>query len=284
MSMFITTSVDLMAWFLLLPPELWRLILAGLSLTDIAKLDTALLNYEVRFNFLVSIAGLSLEIIPKSKNPQALLSWMVKRQISTKEIEFENNLLTITLLMNSRNALQSLKFFNDRKGIPLDWGYFPSLTALEFYEQPNLEDFSIILISNPQLKKLCFVISEPWVSPPPLTRERFPYLQDLSLSNNRWLNDNHIVELIQGNLNLNYLNISYTLVKENRTIDLIIESYPHLNFLGAVGCAFSNKNEIFTIILNFIVLPSLHTNNSRSHFYALQCLQITVTKFFIQIP
>jgi hypothetical protein len=257
-----------------LPREIFHLILEYLFLDDIKKLDLAIVNHEIRDRYLLLIDGLvlpSLEHI--SLNPVGnRLNWIVSRKILFQEIiSFYFSPKIFPLISNCRAQLKSLSL-DDIPSEYLPLGSFSSLTSIEFSACTISEDsFVNFFHLNPQLQKV--TLRGDHFHPTLLAIFAFhcPNLRHLDLSTNPWVDDDCLLELVRegGNLNLLSLDVSYTSVRRDESICLVLTCFPNIRNFSFYECQVSP--EMKEICLRQIAVPALMSDDSETLLMGLVC-------------
>lgn len=237
----------------------------------------AVLNHSYRSYFLLTLQGLHIikfEAFLRKKSKENYLQWLVLRKIVVVEI-FLHYLhpLMFSLIQNSRSHLRTLRFFFQE----LSNVYFQSLATLPALTDLDLGDCDELcqelLIEffqlNPHLPKLSISSSSPYT--PSLMTYLPTNLTYLDVSESLWFNDQCVSILSKSQLRLSYLNISYTDVHEDSSIELIINAFPSLYYLLFYECDISD--DMVKLSLHRVISPSIRSDQLDHQCAGITCLQ-----------
>lgn len=250
-----------------LPREILRVIFEYLPLPDLGILDIALVNRKLRSIYLTALDGL---IIPRYESSSReigeniFLNWLIKRKIIAIQIILYS--FHAKILQFIRNCRNKIKFLSNY-GCSLSAQFlcevspFPSLNEiiLNNYNIYSLDLLGQFLRLNPQLQSIRLLHQ---LTPKFINTISYccPNVKYLDFSGNRWFDDTCIVELVQGNLNnLISLNIADTGVKQDVSIQLILDTYPNLHFFSFFGC--TDSSILYRSCLHQVVSPALNSMN-----------------------
>lgn len=253
-----------------LPADGFRSFLKYLTLPELCVLDLAILNHEMRSQYLLALSGMivkDLEILFTTR----LLQWLLQRKMLVRHIHkpFPGDLMQ-RLICSSQQTLQSLTI-SSPKLLPSLLIHFPNLTSfnLSNCQKIHQESFQQFLLLNPKIERLALSnVSRLSLS----TIGNLQNLSDLDLSSNQWITNEALWSLCEGCLTLLAVNIRDTGIDSEDSIESFLSAHPNLHYFGFDSFMFETLSPL---ILRSVILNSLSSDCPKRQLLGLRnCYEI----------
>jgi hypothetical protein len=241
------------------------MILQYLSLIELRNIDLAIVNYNFRSHYLSVVNRM---VIPSFDNFCSFY-WIMARNILSQAIDFNNEenepQHALALILNSRAHLQTLSLTGVNDVFFHGLGTFPVLTTLKVSLRYDWEGKDMIQFwtLNPQLNfiDLSYSYIESIGELIPCLISKCPSLRHLSfMFDDAWFDDDCVVELTQGSLDLLSLDISGTSVRLDQSIKRILKSFPNLQKIVPNHLV---SNEMQELCLRQVAFTALLSNDPK---------------------
>jgi hypothetical protein len=257
-----------------LPVDGFRSFLKYLTLQELSLLDLAILNHEIRSQYLLALSGMIIkdsEIVFTTKQIQ----WLLQRQMLIKEVKnsFPGEPIQM-LICRSHHILKSLTIATSEQFHSLLIN-FPNLDSLNLSncEKIKREDFKQFIRLNPTIKKLNLPNVTGLSQSTLAVLGDLPNLRCLDLSSNKWITDKTLDSLSQRCLSLLLVNLRETEIDNPDSIEEFLSTHPNLHFLGYDSYRFSENLNL--LILNSVILNSISSDCPKRQLLGLQgCFEI----------
>ena len=252
-----------------LPADGFRSFLKYLTLPELSVLDLAILNHEMRSQYLLALSGMivkDLEILFTTK----LLQWLLQRKMLVKNINkpFPGDLMQ-RLICRSQQTLQSLTISS--KLLPSLLLHFPNLSFFNLSNSRKIhqESFQQFLLLNPKIERLNLSnVSRLSLS----TLENLQNLSDLDLSSNQWITNETLQSLCETCLPLLAVNIRDTGIDNEDCIESFLSTHPNLHYFGFDSFKFQT---LPPLIFRSVILNSLSSDCPKRQLLGLRnCFEI----------
>jgi hypothetical protein len=256
--------------FSLLPQEVFQMILQYLPLSDVSKMDMAIVNHSLRPQFLDTLNGM---LIPSFEDNE--FEWMMLRNIIPQTFHqhhcddhhclAQSHIDIVPFLLKVRNHLEFLTLDGISKSDFRKLGAFPELKifGLSLLGSPiSLKSLVRFFGLNPQIEQITLNYSLFNYNSTLITSlaPKWPNLKYLNLSNNLWFNDYCVAKLAQSNLNLLSLDIGSTDVQQDGSLLLILNAFPNLQHLSFEECEDISR-EMREFCLRNVAIRSLRSHD-----------------------
>lgn len=257
-----------------LPYDVIRIIFQYLSLSDISRVDSAVLNHETRDTLLKILDNM---IIPEyisldtGCRKKDCLDWLLLRNIRPLEITVKLfHPLMLHLIINSRFHLKLLDLRTEildeylRQIRPC-----PNLEKVVLWScEITAERFSLFLKQHQHLKSLSLDV-EFTLSFASAIANNCPNLTSLDVSYCDGFNDAYVLIIAQGCRKLMDLDISGTEVTSD-SVQIIFDILPNLRSISLSACDVSN--DLMRRCLRQVALPSLTSADPETQVHGLCCI------------
>jgi hypothetical protein len=257
-----------------LPVDGFRSFLKYLTLPELSILDLAILNREMRSQYLLALSGMivkDVDIVFTS----TLIEWLLQRNMFVKHVKKPLSGEPMQrLICRSHQILQSLAISNPEQFHSLLIN-FPNLHYLNLSNSQNItkEDFKQFIKLNPTIEKLNLSNVSGLFPSAVAVLESLPNLRDLDLSSNRWITDETLDSLSQRCLSLLVLNIRETDLESVDSMEFFLSTHPNLHYLGFDS--FNFLENLSLLIFRSVVLNSLSSDCPKRQLLGLQnCAEI----------
>jgi hypothetical protein len=263
-----------------IPIDIFRVLIQYLCLEELILLDKTLsCNQNLSFRYRTALDRMTTpQAIDLSDIDPEMMSWINNLNITLEKVECcflgKNSL---DLLIKSRPTLQSMKLIEEFWAPPPQdadlrtLGSFPSLTELSIQLSFSMEAISSFLQLHPQLLLVDISgIAHLSIEIIPRLTQSCPNLCHLGLSDNPWLTD-EAIDLLTGRYpKLKFLDISRTNVRDEATLQRLINSCPDL---CSVGLPFDDcSTEFLSFFLNQIIFRAIWSSNPKDEILGIEGL------------
>jgi hypothetical protein len=275
--------------FALLPREVFQMILQYLPLKDISKMDMAIVNHNLRSHLLFT---LNEWLIPSFEENE--YDWIMLRNIKPKHFRqhhchvcedhycddrrcySQSHIDIVPFLLKVSDHLESLSLDGISKSDFRKLGAFPELTSFSLSllrSSVSTKSLTRFFGLSPKLKRLDLNFSFYNYNVTLLTAliSNCPNLRHLNLANNMWFNDHCVAKLTRSNLDLFLLNIDYTAVTQDESLQLILNAFPNLQHLSFGNCE-GISLEMTEICVKQVAIRSLLSDDPDIQNLGFSCL------------
>jgi hypothetical protein len=257
--------------FVAFPIDVIRVILQSLTMEELGRFDSALLNRDCRSVFLQSIDGLNIVDINQRSTKWEEILWLLSRKIALTHLKIIPKQLPPVYFDDHEEAFISLISQNQSSllSIAVDHSPYTKKFYLACQECKNLNSINVegcavtdelilLMLEGKQIHSLN--ISQCGLSSIVIKTIAMmcPQLQYLAVKSLRSVTDEEVAVIAQACPNIQSLNLSGTTIT-NRSIPLLLQTYPNIEAIfveDCVGLSTAQKLSVMTTVLRRQLLGS----------------------------
>jgi hypothetical protein len=259
--------------FVAFPIDVIRVILQSLTMEELGRFDSALLNRDCRSLFLQSIAGISVVDINQRAMKREEIPWLLSRKIALTHLKIIPRLSLIipsdfgdheeaflSLISQNQSSLQSIAVGHSPYSKKLFFAFqeCKNLNSINVDGCSITEESILLMLEGKQIRSLS--ISQCGLSSDAIKSIAMmcPQLQHLAAKYLRALTDAEVAVIAEACPNIQSLNLSGTEISD-RSIPLLLKAYPNIEAIFVEDCprlSTAQKLSVMTTVLRRQLLGS----------------------------
>jgi hypothetical protein len=273
--------------FAAFPIDVVRVILQYLTMKELGRFDSALLNADCRSVFLQSMNGLGIVDINQRSTKQQEIPWLLSRKISLTnlslaavsgfnfEMYLHHQRECEELILQNKNSLQSIAVHNG-----LSVRFFSVLNSCQNLTSISVEGCQVVndeiiasLLEGKQIRSLslssCVGLSSHAVQ---LIAVMCPKIEHLTLKSLRFVTDAGVAAIIKGCPNLQTLDLSGTPITDV-SIPLLLRAYPNIEAISVEDChSLSSAGKLS--LMTTVIRRQLYDRDPTMHLKGVQTIRL----------